>query len=425
MPTRSLPLVLITALSSAGLSLQALADEQPAVQEHKHEAPAPQEPQVQTLIRDAAVPAQEKPAQPPAEVPPKQDAQPQQDAQQQQEGQAEQQAPAKQEEGEPQEEGKLSDDELRARMAELEKELRDTRDQFQQRANEDRQKQEQQQQDQIEKITLPQDPTRKQCEDFVAELREAAKNKRSYSSNDPIVDKLKSLPEEHVDLLMLEISNRTTLRYFANYAMRGMSPEKMRDRIVSTLKDNPNNIGIIVMNGWTMDVRDEILRQVQSADANLSPAWFQAAVEVADPRLYPKLHEITTGSRYASQFLMILRALPDYDLAHTVNVCWNRAGDEKLPVSQQSFALLAAEMGNVDALGMLITQLSTSNSYYAVTTSPNISRVNVLRFIDFRGSNEEMKQWFTDNRDQLVFDHLQKRFVFAESTPTPTPPVND
>ena len=312
-------------------------------------------------------------------------------------------------------EDKPSEEELRKRMAELEKELKQTRDKFQERAQEDRRKQEEEQRKKVEQISLPENPTREQCEAFIEELREAAKNKRSYSSNDPIVDKLKSLPEEHFDLLMVEMTNNSPLRYFANYAMRGIEPEKLRERFVSSLDQNPNNIGIIVMNGWTQDVRDQVIRKVQSADANLSPAWFQAAVEIADPKLYPKLHEITIGSRYASQFLNILQALPDYDLAHTVNVCWKRAGEDKIPVNQASFAMLAAEQGNVDALRVLVDQLNTVNSYYANSTTYNARRTNVLRFIDYRGSNQEIRAWFEKNQDKLTFDNLQKRYVLPDT----------
>ncbi|MFN3167118.1 MAG: hypothetical protein ACE37H_08650 [Phycisphaeraceae bacterium] len=309
---------------------------------------------------------------------------------------------------------KLTEEELRKQMAELEKKLKETRDQFQQRAQQERQKEEEKKRKLVEQIELPENPTREQCEAFVAELREAASGRRSFSSGDPIVDKLKSLPEDHYDLLMIEMSNRTSLRYFANYAMRGIDPEKLRRRFIETLKDNPNNIGIIVMNGWTLDVKDEIIAQVQNADANLSPAWFQAAVEIAEPKLYPKLHEITVGSRYASQFLTILQALPDYDLEHTVNVCWQRAVDDKIPVSESSFALLATEVGNVEALGSLIDQLRSSSSYYTSSSTYNIRRTNVFRFIDYRGSNEEVRAWYEANKDKLVFDHLRKRFYLED-----------
>lgn len=378
MPDRTACRHLITAALIACLPLSALAD-QPAVA---------QEPAEPVPLRRTEV--EEKPKTADAET--------------------------REEAGDQQKEKQPTEEELRRRMNELEQELREAREAFQQRMQKERQKVEKVEHKKVDDIVLPENPTREQSEAYVAELREAAKNKRSFSSADPIVDKLKQLPEEHYDLLMTEMANRSTLRYFANYAIRGIDPEVMRKRFVETLKDNENNIGVIVMNGWTLDVRQVVLDKVRSADASLTPAWFQAAVEVAEPDLYPKLHEITIGSRYASQYLNMLRALPDYDLGHTVNVCWKRASEGKLSVSSSSFAPLAAELGNIDALGILIEQLRTSSSYFVSASTYNIRRTNVLRHIDFRGSNTEIQEWFNENRDRLEFDHLRKRFFLPDES---------
>ena len=305
-----------------------------------------------------------------------------------------------------------TEQELRQRMNELERELREARDAFQRRAQEQRNRTEEQQRRRVDQISLPDNPTRAQCEQFIADLREAAKGKRSFSSVDPIVDKLKQIPEEHLDLLMQETAERTTLRYFANYAMRGIDPEVMRERFVKTLEDNPENIGVIAMNGWSQDVRDVVIDHLMSAEGELTPAWFQAAVESAQPGLYPKLHEATiNNTRYTIQFLQILRTLPDYDLAHTINACWERAGDGRIRISQTSFATMAAEIGNIEALGLLISQLQSASNFTISPTAYNSRRTNALRFIEFRGSNQETQQWFNKHKDQLVFDHLSKRFV--------------
>ncbi|MEO0476894.1 MAG: OmpH family outer membrane protein, partial [Planctomycetota bacterium] len=205
--------------------------------------------------------------------------------------------------------------ELRQKMRDLERELQEARSQFQQKADKQRRKVQEDAKKAIQDIMLPKNPTREQCETFVAELRKATQGRRSFSSSDPVTKKLKEIPAEHFDLLIKEMSDRTPLRYYANYAMREIKPEKLRERFVNSLSENPNNIGIIVMHGWTGDVREEIVEFMASADGSITPAWFQAAVEINEPSLYPKLHEIATSSRYASQFITMLEVLPDYDVA--------------------------------------------------------------------------------------------------------------
>lgn len=304
--------------------------------------------------------------------------------------------------------------ELRDKMNRLQKELNEARNAFQQKANQKRGQKQQKPEISVKNINLPKNATREQAQQFINKLRKAAESKRGYSSNDPIVSKLKQVPSEHFDLLLNEMSNRTRLRYYANYAMRGIAPETIRKRLVSTIGQNDNNIGMIVMNGWCQDIRPEIVRKINAADKNLPPSWFQAAVEIEDPSLYPKMHEITIQSRYAMQFINMLRALPDYDLAHTVNAAWARSQEGKTPVNSTSLAPVAIEFGNTEALGSQISQLRNVNSFTFSQTAYNVRRVNILRFIDYRGSNEEIQNWYKTNKDSLVFDYLRKRFVVAD-----------
>ena len=312
------------------------------------------------------------------------------------------------------EQKQLSEAELRKQMRELEQQLQDTRNKFQEKANEQRQQAQKKAMRALDDIELPKNPTRKQCETYVAELRKACEGRRSFSSSDPATIKLKELPPEHFDLLITEMNNRTSLRYYANYAMREIEPEKLRERFVKSIGENPNNIGIIVMHGWVEDIRPTIIEHINGADGSISPAWFQAAVELDEPSVYPKLHEITTQSRYASQFINMLEMLPDYDLGHTIDICWRRAREGKLSISYSTFANKAAEYGNVDALGSLIDNLRSSSSYLTHSSSYNMRRTQVLRFIDYRGSNQDIQQWFKANKDKLVFDQLRKRFMLPE-----------
>lgn len=321
-------------------------------------------------------------------------------------------------EGEDGKPAKPTADELRQQMAALQKQLEEKRQQFRAQAIEKRQQDENEQRKKVEVITLPENPTRKQCEAYMAELREASKTRRGSTCSDPIVGKLKALPPEHYDLLMNEMSNSSSLLgYFANCALRGADLEAHREQFTASLDNNPNKIEVIIMNGWAADVPDVITEYVTNNKDKVTPSWFQAAVEVAGPEQYPLLHDVTINSRYANRFIEMLRVLPEYDLSHTINVCWQRAGKSEIPVSQSAFINLAVELGNIEALGMLISQISTSSSYLYSSSSYNTPRMSVLRYIDFRGSNAEIKAWFEKNEEKLVFDHLAKRFVLPEPFP--------
>lgn len=304
---------------------------------------------------------------------------------------------------------------LQKTMRELERELQETRKKFQQKTN---QQVDQTKQDAIKAlndIKLPENPTREQCQAYINEIRSLCEVPNSFTSSDPVTNKLKEIPSEHFDLLLKEIANRSALNYQSSYAMSGFDAEKLRERFVKTFDDNPNNVGIIVMHGWCEDVRPSIIKYVQTADDTISLAWFQAAVEVVEPSLYPKLHEITTQSRFAIQFINLLETLPDYDIANTIDVCWRLAREGELAISSASFAPKAAEYGNVEALGVMIDQMSSSISI--VNNSSTMQRLNVLRFIEFRGTKQEIQQWYKTNKtnkNKLIFDQVLKRFIVPE-----------
>lgn len=307
-----------------------------------------------------------------------------------------------------------SEKDLLQKMLVLEQQLQEARQKIQQKAIEQRQKVQKEAIKKLDEIKLPKNPTRKQCEDFIADLRQACEGRRSLTHNDPVTQKLKEVPVEHLDLLLTEMANRTSLRYYTNYVIRDIDPDKLRKRFVESINEKPDNIGVIVMHGWSQDVRPAIIDHLNSADGSINAAWFQAAVEIDEPSLYPKLHELTIQSRQASQFITMLEMLPDYDLSHTIDVCWDRARQGKLSVNYSTFAAKAAAHGNVDALGVLVDQLRSSSSYTSSSSFFNTRRTNVLRFIDYRGSNQEIRAWFKTNKDKLVFDHLTKRFVLPE-----------
>lgn len=301
--------------------------------------------------------------------------------------------------------------ELHANIKELEQELAETRNNLRQQAEQDRQKLHKEQLLAIEKIKLSENPMRSDCETFVSQLREISKTRRIYSSADPVTMKLKQVPFEHIDLLIMEMADRTSLHNHVKLMLSEYEPEQLRKSFTKSFHEKPILIRVIVMHGWVEDVRPAIVAKLNSADGKLSPAWFQAAVELRDPALYPKLHNITTQSRYAIQFLGMLEMLQDYDLVHTVDVCWERAKDGQLSVNTSTFARTAASYGNVDALGLLIEQLVSNNSYFNDSSTYNARRTQVLRYVDYHGSNAELKKWYTTNKDRLVFDQFRKRFI--------------
>lgn len=289
--------------------------------------------------------------------------------------------------------------------------------------------------EQVKTTVLPDNPTREQCVAYLTQLRDAVTKRKRYSTEHLVVEKLRAIPGKHIDLLVDEYSEGTRLGRYVRYAfLREYSQENLgaiRKRFTQTLDKYPKNIDVILAHGWCKDVEATIREIIASGKLpeNQSTAvqWIQAAVELQDPKIYPQLHKVTVASDYWQDYLGYLRALPDFDLAYTFNACFAKEDTKTLSATPYTgiverigrldvqTVLMAAEAGNIKALDALIATIPESESSPLVfTINPARYRFRALSFIEFRGSNQEIKAWYKENRDKLVFDNLYKRFIIPE-----------
>lgn len=289
----------------------------------------------------------------------------------------------------------------------------------------------QKQQLKLDEIKLPENPTRAQCTAYVEALRKHVEGRNSFSSGDKEVKKLQALPPEHVDLVLGEMVGSTPLRFYAKYAMRQTDPETYRDVAVQKLADRPNFIMLIVRYGWFEKAKPAILARLEQGNHTDTPAtWFQAYTEVAEPKHYNTLHEIAIQSTEPENLIPLLQTLPDYDLNHTISACWQKTKKETSSYTrsrrQRAIAEYAVSIGEIDALGALIDTLQNDHSYHrSQIDQVDKERAQVIRHIAFRGSNKEIKEWFDSNRDKLVFDTFQERFVLKKAFESPEQPAGE
>jgi len=273
---------------------------------------------------------------------------------------------------------------------------------------------------QVAETVLPDNPTAEDCQAYITALRALAATRRSHGTNDPLIQKLREVPVQQMYLLMDEIRQESSLRIYADHAMRGIDADELQEWFVSTLRENPQNIGIIVMHGWVELVRPVVIDYIMAAEGDVPAAWFQAAIELNEPRLYASLHQITINSYQAPLYITMLKTLPDYDVVRTVHHTWTRyaAGQSPVPAaSEGSLALIAAQHGEVDALGILINQLNAPGMFINYTTGDSMYngfRASVLALFEFRGTNAQIHAWYEQNHESLVFDYVHQCFVMPE-----------
>ncbi len=261
-------------------------------------------------------------------------------------------------------------------------------------------------------INLPDDPTTKDVKLYIQKIKTATKGQRSYSHNDPQVSLYLEVGKKHVPELINALSigsNHSSANYHLLPAIEKLMSESDKAILLESLSKHPSLIRIITNNGWEEDARDTLLLSLKK-ESRLSTDWIRAVAALREPESYPLLRHyfISAVSRY--QTYDVIKDLPIEDLKGAVNEAWieGRYGHE---YSRQRLADIAVTYGNLEALEYLIHALNfpTSNSSYARLNTT--SRFIVLGLLDTKRSNEELATWFATNKEQIVFDSANSRFV--------------
>lgn len=345
--------------------------------------------------------------------------------------------------------------EVKSRIADLSKqvnasqaELQKAQQQMRQLEQQIRDNQPLEGEEEVKAATLPLLPTREQCEAYITTLREAVANRNRASENHLVVKKLRMIPKEHIDLVAQEYLSGSRLgRYYARYVLTDADNRMLRKLVVDSLDEHPDNIFIVITHGWCLDIKDKIKKMLNNGELlkamntndMFARWWFQAAVEISDPELYPAMHQLVLETKHWEVCLMMLQTLPDFDTAATLDACLNKGkppgsgyygrmrinsdfdgfSRQRLGKFSEPVALMAAEAGNIDALEAIIQAIpDTEDKPLNSDWQSGDHRLRALRFIKFRGTNSEIKDWFKAHRDQLVFDQFTKQFVMPESPTT-------
>lgn len=279
----------------------------------------------------------------------------------------------------------------------------------------------------LAQLELPDNPTRAQCEAFVNQLRGFRSSDVGAKLAKLATKKMGSIPAEHIGVLTQILANNGPREVNVRQALEQFDPESYRKIVLDGLSKRPNYIFLIAQHGWYQDAKEDILAKLEDTDPfreDVLPIWFQAFVEVAEPEHYERLHEMTLNYRNLKRKLSLLGTLEGYDLARTVNACWDNLTPE---LRNKGFAYINRDLrpmaianGSIDALNHAIEELinpfqGIANSQYNSRNSSVITpEFLVRRHLQFRGTHAEIAAWFNANRDELVFDTFEQRFQLLE-----------
>jgi len=257
------------------------------------------------------------------------------------------------------------------------------------------------------KITLPENPTKDHVREYVARITQVSQRQSVFSSDDPQVPMLVAVGPEHLDVL-LEAATRGD--FFGPYhileAVKRVAGAQHKQMILDALPHQHELAAVVLARGWATDARETLLAELRAAPQYLPTEWIHAVASLRDPETYDELKRclIFGGNRAATYDA--IRFLPGIELEDAVASAWGLAGIGE-SYEARSMARIAIGYGHVDALETLIAELDLcAEDPFALRQV----RAALLRHTEARGTNEEMRRWFEEHRDDLVFDPEHKLF---------------
>ena len=262
----------------------------------------------------------------------------------------------------------------------------------------------------LRKIELPDDPTVEQVEEYIGKIADASRGQNSYSSDDPQVHMLAEAGRHHIRSL-IEAMDRNELDFYISQALEQAVKEEHKGLVLETLAEHKGLAQVVSNRGWEEDARDTLLEGLQGAPQHLPPQWIQAAATLDDPDIRKGLEKYLAHGANPAHTYRTIQNVPGIDLDEAVAEAWKRArlGHEW---ERMQMAQIAVGHGHEDALSMLIEGLDEPQFQHMGPFGQS-ARSTVLMHIDFHGTNDEIRKWYSDNRQKLRWNEEKRRFYVS------------
>jgi hypothetical protein len=293
----------------------------------------------------------------------------------------------------------------------------------------------------LNQLVLPDNPTPEQSEAYVnahAQILTADGRRNPYAERllkeIDLEKRFDAIPNRDIHLLFEQAIDYNEIQVPVARVIEKRDPKQYKDIVIAGLDEHPNNIIAIQQHGWYQDAKEPILRKLENSVEMPLLAWWQAFIEVAEPKHYAKLRQLLLTTLFIENYLPLLEMLPDYNTldrtranieAITQTIERVNAGENfffvdrlRLRPYRREQMAVAAKAGDLEMLGRIIDELDNPDDkrrfWFYSTNRIDTWRNDVTSVIDFKGSNKEIRAWYEANRDKLVFDNFTKRFVVLE-----------
>jgi hypothetical protein len=250
----------------------------------------------------------------------------------------------------------------------------------------------------LRKAKLPENPTKEQAREYVASILRISERPNIFSTTDPQGVLLARVAPEHLDVLIDALDRDRSGDMYLVAAINMLAGEEHKQMILDALPYAPDLAQVVVRYGWAADARETLLAGLDRRTDYLPDEWLDALVSLDDPTTYEALVNYFIWGRNRSMTYEAIQYLPGIDLDKAVAEAWE-AARWRDDWEAQSLAPIAMEHGVADALRFAVNRLGADEGHW-----DNEMLRAVLRYTDARGTADDIRRWYRENADELVWD---------------------
>lgn len=259
---------------------------------------------------------------------------------------------------------------------------------------------------------LPEKPTDSQIRSYIAAIKGATVGQSSFGSDQPQVAMYRKIGPGHLNLLLPEIpgsleSPSSRENYHLLCALPDLVGPDDKKVALAALSERPELLVPVLKNGWGKEIKTKVFAMLAANRSFMIRDQKKAILALMETDEDRKLLIHAFLVQPGLLFLFDdLSKMPGVNGTELINQAWEqqRLNDR---TGLQQLALQAARHGNVEALGFLINKFSTKtqNSYFGD---------DLILFLTTATGQplqaEKLQNWYSENRDKLVFDPATTRY---------------
>jgi len=259
--------------------------------------------------------------------------------------------------------------------------------------------------EELDKITLPENPTKDQIIEYIRKISRVSAKQRSYSESDPQVFMLMKIGNDNLELLLNTNLNHE-VEFYAIPAINHLAQSKDKELILKYLPFKKDLVKVVIKKGWEEDAKSILYNELRQIPQYLPTEWIKAIANLEEPCVYDDLKQyLILGSNKRWTYETI-KMLPGIELENAVKQAWENAKRDQW--SKNSFAPIALAYGQSDALSVIIESLDSPHNDYNSVRNP---RKHILQYTYASGSNNDLRAWYNQNKSNLYFDKEKRKYI--------------